>query len=119
MSIRPLALLLAFAAALAASDDDGTALFDGRTLDGWDGDPACWTVEDGAIVGRTSAEKPIAHNSFLIWRRGEVDDFELTASFLIESGNSGIQFRSRDLGDHVVAGYQADLDGAGDGCLVG
>jgi len=25
--------------------------FDGRTLDGWDGDRAFWTVEDGAIVG--------------------------------------------------------------------
>jgi hypothetical protein len=44
-----------------AADPDAVALFDGRTLSGWvtqggryDGD-AAWTVEDGAIVGRTKA----------------------------------------------------------------
>ena len=26
-------------------------LFNGKDLRGWDGDPAVWTVEDGAIVG--------------------------------------------------------------------
>ena len=28
-----------------------TSLFDGKTLNGWVGDPACWKVIDGAIVG--------------------------------------------------------------------
>jgi len=28
-----------------------TPLFDGKTLNGWVGDPACWQVVDGAIVG--------------------------------------------------------------------
>jgi len=26
-------------------------LFDGKTLNGWVGDPTCWKVADGAIVG--------------------------------------------------------------------
>ena len=32
------------------------SLFDGQTLDGWEGDRTIWTVEDGAITGRTTAE---------------------------------------------------------------
>src|SRR4029453_253822 len=35
--------------------------------------------------------------------------FALRASFKITGGNSGIQYRSKDLGDHIVAGYQADI----------
>ncbi len=32
------------------------SLFDGKTLDGWDGDGRFWRVEDGAIVGQTTAD---------------------------------------------------------------
>src|SRR5688572_11203139 len=73
-------------------------LFDGRTLDGWSGDPAHWTVEDGAIVGRSTADAPLARNTFLI---GATDaaDFVLRLRFAIEGGNSGVQYRCRDLGD--------------------
>ena len=31
------------------------SLFDGKTLEGWDGDPKFWTVEDGAITGTTTS----------------------------------------------------------------
>ena len=31
-------------------------LFDGKTLDGWDGDPRLWSVQDGAITGETTEE---------------------------------------------------------------
>jgi hypothetical protein len=30
------------------------AIFDGKTLDGWDGNPKFWRVEEGAIVGETT-----------------------------------------------------------------
>jgi hypothetical protein len=85
-------------------------LFDGKTLDGWSGDERVWSVQDGAITGETTAENAISQNTFLIWQGGELDDFELTLEFQIRGGNSGIQYRSQDLGDHRVAGYQADLD---------
>jgi len=87
------------------------ALFDGRTLDGWSGDASRWTVEDGELVGRTTAEAPLRANTFLI-HEGVHADFELTLEFRIAGGNSGVQYRSRDLGNHVVAGYQADIDAA-------
>jgi hypothetical protein len=86
-------------------------LFDGKTLDGWDGDSNFWSVEDGAITGRTTPEKKLKHNTFLIWKGGTLKDFELKLKYKLASGNSGVQYRSRDDGDHRVSGYQADIVG--------
>jgi hypothetical protein len=107
-------LLLTLAAILligAAPDSGGDAkdLFNGKDLSGWDGDAEVWSVQDGVITGQTTAEKPVKHNTFLIWKGGTVGDFELHAMFKITGGNSGIQYRSKDLGDHIVSGYQADM----------
>ncbi len=85
-------------------------LFDGKTLKGWSGDEKFWSVSDGAITGQTTADNPTSGNTFLIWQGGDIDDFELRLKFKIEAGNSGIQFRSRDLGEFRVGGYQADID---------
>ena len=46
-------------------------IFDGKTLNGWDGDPAFWKVADGAIVGQSTPENAVKENTFLIWRGGE------------------------------------------------
>ncbi len=97
----------------AADDEAGfKEIFDGKTLTGWDGNPEFWRVEDGAIVGQTTAEKPTKGNTFLIWKQGEVDDFELRLSYRFTgtSGNSGVQYRSKDLGNWVVGGQQADFE---------
>ena len=42
----------------AAACSSAQVLFNGKNLDGWDGNPQFWKVEDGAIVGETSKEKP-------------------------------------------------------------
>lgn len=86
------------------------AIFNGKDLTGWDGDPKLWRVEDEAIVGETTKENPTKGNTFLIWKDGEVDDFELRLSYRIKGGNSGIQYRSKRHNDWVVGGYQADID---------
>ena len=86
-------------------------LFDGKTLDGWDGDSDYWSVEDGAITGRTTPQKKLKHNTFLLWKGGKLKDFELRVKYKLASGNSGVQYRSRDDGDHRVSGYQADIVG--------
>jgi hypothetical protein len=105
---------LATVGSAAADDETGfKPIFNSKDLDGWDGDTKFWSVEDGAITGRTTAENPTGGNTFLIWRQGEVDDFELRLSYRIIGHNSGIQYRSADLGDHVVGGYQGDIE-AGD-----
>lgn len=112
-----LALAACLAAAAAAAQGAGAPegfrrLFNGRDLTGWDGDPRFWSVRDGAITGETTPENPTRGNTFLIWRGGTLKDFELRLKYRIRNGNSGVQYRSRDLGNWVVAGYQADIDAA-------
>ena len=100
--------ILALLALPAFPQDGFRPLFDGTTLDGWDGESRLWSVRDGAIVGSTDKTK-IAHNSFLIYRKAEFGDFELHAEAKLRNHNSGIQFRSEALDDYVVRGYQADM----------
>lgn len=89
-----------------------TSLFNGKDLTGWIGREDLWSVEDGQIVGRTVAEKPLKQNTFLIYTGSEPSDFELTFEFKIENTNSGVQYRSKilDKDAFVVGGYQADID---------
>lgn len=89
------------------------SLFDGKTLDGWEGKDAFWSVKGGAITGQTTEENPTQGNTFLIWRGGQVGDFELHCKFRIRNHNSGIQYRSKELDNFVVSGYQADIDATG------
>lgn len=108
------ALALLIGGSLAARGDDAEwrSIFDGKSLTGWDGNPDFWSVADGAIVGQTTAEKPTKGNTFLIWRGGDVGDFDLKVEYKIEAGNSGVQYRSFELPDKrwVVGGYQGDID---------
>jgi len=100
--------------ALATDDHAGfEAIFDGKTLKGWDGDPQFWRVEEGTIIGESTAEKPVKVNTFLIWRGGQPKDFELKLDYRMNSTNSGVQYRSvelPDVGKWVLKGYQADID---------
>ncbi len=96
--------------ALAAADEGFQSLFDGETLHGWEGNPKFWSVEDGVITGQTTTENPTQGNTFLVWRGGEVKNFELRLKYRIEGGNSGIQYRSREVSRWVISGYQADID---------
>ncbi len=99
-------------AAQAATAKEPQELFNGKDLSGWDGNPALWSVKDGALVGRTTADAPLKNNEFLIWKGGDVNDFKLTLQYRIEGGNSGVQYRSKvlDPAKWIVAGYQADID---------
>jgi hypothetical protein len=87
-------------------------LFDGKTLAGWAGVENLWSVEDGAITGRTTPDNPLKNNTFLVWTNGTLDNFELHLEYRILGGNSGIQYRSRvvDPEKFIVGGYQADID---------
>lgn len=93
-------------------------IFDGKTLNGWEGDPKYWRVEDGNLVGEITPATIIKSNTFIIWRGGAPKDFELKADYRITSGgNSGINYRSVVVPDAVtpenrfaMRGYQADID---------
>jgi hypothetical protein len=112
--------------ALAAAPEEGfRVIFDGKTLNGWDGNPDLWRVEEGAITGETTKEHLIKSNTFLIWRGGKPADFELKAEFRMPNpgfANSGIQIRSWEGPEKWrVSGYQPDMDGKDEwtGCCYG
>ncbi len=118
--------LSATPASLLADDEEGfKPIFDGQSLEGWrphGDDESYWRVEDSAIVGESTEEHQLGHNTFLVWDHGQVDDFELRLQFRIsgsDEANSGIQFRGVQREDGHVIGYQADIDRAGNwiGCL--
>ncbi len=85
------------------------SLFNGRDLTGWDGDPRLWSVKDGVIHGETTKENPAKNNTFLVYRNGSFDDFDLKIKFRILGGNSGIQYRSKEFDKWRIGGYQAEV----------
>jgi len=85
------------------------SIFNGKDLTGWDGDPRFWSVKDGAIHGETTPQNPTRGNTFIIWRDGVLKDFELKIKFRLLSGNSGIQYRSKEVDKWVIGGYQAEV----------
>jgi hypothetical protein len=105
-------LFAAFSVSTLFAAEKPQKIFNGKDLTGWEGDTTLWSVEDGAIVGRTTADAPIKNNTFLIWKDGKVGDFRLTFEYKIEGGNSGVQYRSKviDPEKWIVGGYQADID---------
>ncbi len=97
-------------------DEGFVSIFNGEDLEGWDGDPVYWRVEDGKIIGEITPETIVDRNTFLIWREDQPSDFELKMEYRItEDGNSGINYRSEEVDgvSWALKGYQADIDGKG------
>ena len=101
-------------ASLTAFAGSPVVLFDGKTLDGWEGDMNLWHVKDGVITAG-SADRKQPRNEFLSTKEN-YGDFELHLQFKLEGDlktgfvNSGVQFRSERHPDgHEMIGYQADL----------
>lgn len=101
-----------------------TSMFDGMTLNGWDGSSEVWRAENGAIVGESKPENP-SGTTYVVWEGGEPKNFELKAEIKLEGAgtNSGIQYRSvrttqvqggptpnPRFAKWNLKGYQADFD---------
>ena len=130
MSVVGLSVALAFSS-FAAADDGWVPLFDGKTLNGWKvvGGENKFSVKDGVIRGE-GVPSDCGINTFLVTEK-EYANFDFKVEFLIESGNSGVQFRSATRekydpawdwnpfkeGLHKVFGYQAEItpDGSNTG----
>jgi hypothetical protein len=100
-----------------------TSMFDGKTLNGWDG-PNLWRVEDGAIVVNSKADPPTG-SVYLLYTASQPKDFEFKWEVKLEGSgpnstgpNSGVQFRATRLSvlsdrpnsRWETRGYQADFD---------
>lgn len=105
---------LCCSAAVLADESGYVSIFDGRTLEGWQGqDMSFWTIEDEAITGTITPEHAPPMNQYLVYQGGLVENFELKLEFRLTGSdtpvtNGGFQFRSRRLPNGDVAGYQVD-----------
>ncbi|WDE96887.1 DUF1080 domain-containing protein [Lentisphaera profundi] len=103
--------LLVFLSIGSIQANEWKSLFNGKNLDGWKGLEQYWSVQDGIITGESKTAVPFTN--FLIYEKGEFSDFELKFDFCIFSGNSGVQYRSKQVGKpekFSMKGYQADFD---------
>jgi hypothetical protein len=96
------------------------SLFDGKTLDGWEGSEKVWRVVDGVIVGGSLEGNK--QNEFLATKKS-YKDFVLKLEWKLVGTegfvNSGVQIRSRriDKPANEMKGYQADIGKGYTGCL--
>ena len=114
--LKPLVASLALVAAILVppvpADEGWVTLFDGKTTAGWvqHGGKAAYSIEEGALVGRTVLDTP---NSFLCPPK-EYADFVLEFEVWVDPKlNSGVQVRSASRPDYrngVVHGYQIEID---------
>ena len=113
-------LIAAVLAACFGAAPQATPLFDGKTLDGWEGDTKVWRVVDGAIVGGSKEGNP--RNEFLTSTKSYAN-FVLKVEYKLVGTegfvNSGVQIRSRRIPKppNEMKGYQADIGAGFSGAL--
>lgn len=92
-----------------ADDSKWIDLFNGKNLDGWEGDPKIWSVKDGYIY----ASGPTSYKQYLINRSHVFKNFILEVKFIPVRGNSGVNYRCHDFKENdrpfEVSGYQCDI----------
>ncbi len=97
------------------------SLFDGKTLNGWEGDTnKVWRVQDGVIVGGSLAGNP--RNEFLATKKSYRNfNLKLEYKLIGTEGfvNGGVQFRSKRIPNppNEMSGYQADIGATHTGSL--
>lgn len=110
-SVDPHPVSAAAAGAPKPGPDGFVSLFNGRNLNGWSGDPQFWSVEDGALTGKTDGS--LKMNRFITWEGSTVRNFDLRVKVKVTpGGNSGLQYRGamrHDIGLDIVSGYQCDI----------
>ncbi len=109
--ISRISLALSLTLCAAAQGDGWTALFDGRSLEGWEqqNGTATYSVEEGCVLGKTAEGSP---NSFLCTKKS-YGDFELKFEVKVaDELNSGVQIRSaskKDVDGGRVHGPQVEI----------
>jgi Domain of Unknown Function (DUF1080) len=111
-------VLLAFSPIAGAAPQ---SLFDGKTLDGWEGETAkTWRLRGGVIVGGSLEGNP--RNEFLATKKS-YRNFVLRLEYKLTGTegfvNGGVQIRSKRIANppHEMSGYQADIGAGYSGCL--
>ena len=74
-----------------------TQLFDGISLKDWVGNPEIWRVENQAIVGESTLEKP-SGNSYISYHGLIAKDFDLKFEIKVEYGGGSAKSQSATSG---------------------
>ena len=118
---RLLFLCSVFLLSLQSADAAPMPLFDGKTLDGWEGETTkVWRVRDGAITGGSLEGNP--RNEFLATKKS-YRNFVLRLEYKLTGTegfvNGGVQIRSKRIENppNEMSGYQADIGAGYSGCL--
>ena len=105
-------LVLGISKELEVRAGDVIMVFDGKTLNGWEGNTNNWRVEAGSIVAG-SLERRQPHNEFLATRRA-FGNFELRLSIKLEGTNGfvngGVQFWSQRVPNNFASSMKVWMD---------
>jgi len=107
-----IAMLLVTMILASCQSPDGSNLFDGKSLKGWEGPDTVFRAEDGCIVGG-SMDEPLDQSCYLCTEK-KYDNFVLTFKAMFKNKgkyeNAGLSFRAQRVPNSTqVAGYQADM----------
>ena len=110
--VKPIGYFLSIVLCVSCGMSQEVKLFDGETLEGWEGSNTFFRVEKEAIIGG-SLKEPI-DKSYYLCTKQKYENFELTleAKFITNTLkiNGGISFRAKRMPDsNEVMGYQADI----------
>lgn len=99
-----LGLCVILSSVARADEKEGfVAIFDGKTLEGWNGSTKGYTVEDGAI-------KCLAKGGGFLYTDKEYGDFHLKLEFKLTPGaNNGIGIRAPKGGDPAYVGMELQV----------
>ncbi len=86
-------------------------LFDGTSLEGWlTGPDNAWVIENGAVTLQRTFDGA-EHNADYLWTEEEYGDFIFDFEFKVaENTNSGVFFRTSDIGDPVYTGFEMQVN---------
>ena len=103
---------MAISLSISCETKEDGKLFDGKTLEGWEGSSSIFRVENGAIIGG-NLKTPLDKTGYLCTKQ-KFENFELKleAKFITTDLkiNGGISFRAKRVpNSNEVMGYQADL----------
>ena len=110
--LKPIGFFFSIVLFISCGSSDEIKLFNGESLEGWEGSNTVFRVEKGAIIGG-NLEKPI-DKSYYLCTEQKYENFELklSAKFITNdiNTNGGISFRAKRVpNSNEVMGYQADI----------
>jgi hypothetical protein len=100
---------------LSVRDDGFVTIFNGDDLSGWEGPTNVWSVIDGCITAQLPPEAPRQKRSYLVWKNGKVEDFELRFSYRFrvlrgnKQPNGGLVYRATTNNTPELSAYQFDV----------